>query len=149
MFCEVCRVCGSLYEVVDENDRCPECEERRERAEERSRRAKESKRIEQLAFDRIEKSKSLEEPIQLSDTLFTVLSGSDKNKSYTVVRIEGDKFTCDCPDFRYRKHGKLDCKHIIKVRAYLQRLESEHKAEAKAKIELNHRGVYAEAGFYD
>ena len=146
---EVCGICGSLYEVVDEDDTCPECEERRERAEARSRRAKESKRIEQLAFDRIEKVKALDDPIQLSDTIFTVLSGSDKKKSYTVVRVEGDKFTCDCPDYRYRKHGTLDCKHIIKVREYLQRQATEHKAEARTKIEANHKGVYVEAGFYD
>lgn len=146
---EICRVCGSFYEVVDEEDTCPECEERRERAEARSRRAKESKRIEQLAFDRIEKAKALEDPVQLSDTIFTVLSGSDKNKSYTIVKIGGDKFTCDCPDYRYRRHGTLDCKHIIKVKDYLETQAREHKAEAKAKIEANHKGIYAEAGFYD
>jgi len=145
---EVCGVCGSLYEVVDEDDTCPECEERRERAEARSRRAEQSKKIEQLAFDRIEKARELDDPIQLSDTLFTVLSGSDPNKSYTVVKVGDDKFTCDCPDYRYRKHGDLDCKHIIKVRDYLQRQATEHKAESKAKIEANHKDIYAESGFY-
>ncbi len=139
----ICRHCGTVYEE-DEFESCPECDLRKREAEHRR---IHKKAIEQLTFKRMESAKELMDPVQLSDTLFTVIS-SDGDKCYTVARVKDDKFTCDCPDFRYRKHGQLDCKHIIKVREYLQRQAEEHKEEARAKIESRKVEAIADPGFF-
>jgi len=147
---EVCRVCGAIYEVVDEEDKlrgCPECAERRRKAEERSRR-KSTKTLEEMRAIRIEKAEELEDPIQITAITFTVISGIDPNKSYIVKRGSDGKWSCDCPDFQFRRYEGLECKHIIKVKKFLKGQDREHREEARAKIEANHKDIYAEAGFY-
>jgi len=110
---------------------------------------------------RSERAKELEEPIQISDTLFAVAS-SKKNlikdmrgdqryeagerKTPYLVRRIGDKWICDCPDSQFRKEENLDCKHIEKVKKFLldqekRKEEKKHTAEAKAKIEARKVGV--------
>ena len=100
-----------------------------------------NKTLEELRKDRIEKAKELEDPIQISDIAFTIQSGSDPDKSYMVEKGSDGKWVCDCPDFQFRKYEELECKHIIRVKEYLER-------KARVKIEARRLEPVVDASFY-
>jgi len=64
---------------------------------------------------------------QLSDELFQVVNGNGK---IWVVKIEGSKGSCTCPDFQKRGRGlSMPCKHMYAAKMYAdERITAEEHA---------------------
>lgn len=82
--------------------------------------------------------KALEKQARTGDTVAAFRTSGDGRKRWYVDHKDG-KYTCDCPDFRYRHAGKgTHCKHIK------QHLDAAEPAMQKAALSL--RDVLVTAG---